>query len=119
YDRLYGSGAGIVSQGIELVTTRVRAVVRLERPPQAGKGCKGAEIPAEAYLERREIFWPDRMERMPSQVFDGSRLRPGNAVCGPAVVELPYTGIAVGVGQTLVCDDFGNFVLRLDQEGAR
>ncbi|MCX8033349.1 MAG: hydantoinase/oxoprolinase family protein [Thermoleophilia bacterium] len=117
YDRLYGSGAGIVSQGIELVTTRVRAVVRLERPPQAGEEFGGAGNVDEAFVEERTIFWPDQMRGLPSRVYDGSKLRPGNLLDGPAVVELPYTSIAVGVGQTLACDAFGNFVLRLDGEG--
>ena len=35
YDSLYGHGAGVVSQGIELFTVRVHAVVRLHRPAQA------------------------------------------------------------------------------------
>lgn len=116
YDGLYGSGAGIVSQGIELVTTRVRAVVRLERPRRAAVRHAGREVPREACLGEREIFWPDRMERVPSHVLDGSKLQPGNFVCGPAVIELPYTAIAVGTGQTLICDDFGNFVLGFDGE---
>ncbi len=59
------------------------------------------------------------MERIESEVFDGRELRHGNRVAGPAVVELPYTSIAVGVDQTLDCDAFGNFVLQLDQSGGR
>ncbi len=35
YDALYGRGAGLVSQGVELITVRVHAVVRLHRPAQA------------------------------------------------------------------------------------
>ena len=35
YDSLYGHGAGLVSQGVELFTVRVHAVVRLRRPAQA------------------------------------------------------------------------------------
>jgi N-methylhydantoinase A/oxoprolinase/acetone carboxylase beta subunit len=59
------------------------------------------------------------MERMESAVFDGTRLRHGNRVDGPAIVELPFTSIAVALGQTLECDAFGDFVLRLDQQRDR
>jgi N-methylhydantoinase A len=114
YDRLYGEGAGLVSQGVEMFTVRVHAVARLERPAQAVE--KGFEktLPAEARVGSRQIFWPDRMERLESEVLDGSRLHQGNRVNGPAIVELPFTSIAVGVGQSLEGDAFGNFVLRLD-----
>ena len=72
-------------------------------------------MPEAGRLGTREIFWPDRMERIESTVFDGGRLRHGNRVEGPAIVELPFTSIPVGVGQALECDAFGNFVLRLDR----
>ena len=59
------------------------------------------------------------MERVESEVFDGTKLRHGNRIEGPAVVELPYTSMPVGVDQALECDAFGNFVLRLDQPVGR
>ena len=118
YDGLYGHGAGVVSQGVELITIRIHAVVRLQRPAQAVDDSFQKTVPAAARLGAREIFWPDRMERIESAVFDGRELRHGNRIAGPAVVELPYTSIVVGVDQALDCDAFGNFVLRLDQPAA-
>ena len=114
YDSLYGHGAGVVSQGVELVTTRIHAVVRLHRPSQAVEKESTKPVAAAARLGTREIFWPDRMQRLESEVFDGREIRHGNRIAGPAVVELPYTTVAVGVGQALECDAFGNFLLRLD-----
>jgi N-methylhydantoinase A len=119
YDALYGRGAGLVSQGVEIITTRVHAVVRLHRPAQAVEKTYRKPVASAGRLGTRQIFWPDRMERIESEVFDGRELRHGNRVAGPAVVELPYTSIAVGVGQALDCDAFGNFVLRLDQPRGR
>ncbi|MBN1628850.1 MAG: hydantoinase/oxoprolinase family protein, partial [Thermoleophilia bacterium] len=118
YDSLYGRGAGVVSQGVELVTTRIHAVVRLHRPAQAVEKAFSKSIAAAGRLGTREIFWPDRMERLESEVLDGREIRHGNRIAGPAVVELPYTSVAVGVDQMLECDAFGNFLLRLDQPRA-
>ncbi len=117
YDGLYGQGAGVVSQGVELITLRIHAFVRLERPRQALERASTTPVAAAGYLGTRTIFWPDRMERLPSDIFDGRKLRHGNRIVGPAVIELPYTSIAVGGGQTLDCDAFGNFVLRLEEPG--
>jgi N-methylhydantoinase A len=118
YDSLYGQGAGVVSQGVELVTTRIHAVVRLHRPTQAVERGFKKPVATTGRLGKREIFWPDRMERLESEVFDGREIRHGNRIAGPAVVELPYTTVAVGVDQMLECDAFGNFLLRLDQPRA-
>lgn len=119
YDSLYGRGAGVVSQGVELITTRIRAVVRLHRPAQAVEDKAEKAVAAAGRLGTREIFWPDRMERLESEVFDGREIRHGNRIVGPAVVELPYTTVAVGVEQTLECDAFGNFLLTLDRPRVR
>jgi N-methylhydantoinase A len=119
YDALYGRGAGLVSQGVEIITTRIHAVVRLHRPAPAVEKAYRKPVANAGRLGTRPVFWPDRMERIESEVFDGRALRHGNGVAGPAVVELPYTSIAVGVGQALDCDAFGNFVLRLDQPHGR
>ena len=115
YDRLYGSGAGQVSQGVELFTLRVRTIARLRRPKQASCGEPVMEIADAARLGARRIFWPDQMAESESQVFDGRYLRFGNRVTGPAVVELPYTSIPVGAGQALEIDAYGNLMLRLEE----
>jgi N-methylhydantoinase A len=114
YDSLYGQGAGLVSQGVEMFTVRVHAVVRLQRPSQATEADFSPAIPDAARLGTREIFWPDRMQRLESPIYDGSRLHHGNHIEGPAIVELPFTSIPVGVDQVLECDAFGNFMLRLE-----
>ncbi|MCE5253963.1 MAG: hydantoinase/oxoprolinase family protein [Actinomycetia bacterium] len=119
YDALYGHGAGVVSQGVEMVTARIRVVARLQRPTQAAQEPFNEAAGTKGRLGTREIFWPDRMERLESDVFDGREIGPGERIAGPAVVELPYTSVAVGVDQMLECDLFGNFLLRLDQPAGR
>ncbi|OFW56433.1 MAG: hypothetical protein A2133_11400 [Actinobacteria bacterium RBG_16_64_13] len=113
YDALYGRGAGLVSQGVELVTTRIHAVARLHRPAQAAEKSSTKPVASNGHVGAREIFWPDRMQRVESEVFDGRELRHGDRISGPAVVELPYTSIAIGMDQSLECDAFGNFLLTL------
>jgi N-methylhydantoinase A len=115
YDSLYGHGAGVVSQGIELFTVRVHAVVRLHRPAHAVERGFKKTVPEVARRGSRRVFWPDAMEPMESTILDGTMLRHGNRVAGPAIVELPFTSIPVALGQVLECDAFGDFVLRLDR----
>jgi N-methylhydantoinase A len=116
YDALYGSGAGHVSQEVEIYTLRVRAAAVLHHPEQREQVRTDKEIDERAVLKSRHIYWPDLMAEKESAVFDGRFLKHGNRINGPAVVELPFTSVPVGTGQTLNCDAFGNLEL-LFQEG--
>ncbi|MDA8235055.1 MAG: hydantoinase/oxoprolinase family protein [Clostridia bacterium] len=116
YDTLYGSGAGQVSQGVELFSVLIRATAHLHRPDQAVQEQPVSELADTTKRGTRTIFWPDQMTFIESQIYDGRYLRFGNLVTGPAVVELPHTSIPVGLGQTLECDAFGNLVLQFKQE---
>jgi N-methylhydantoinase A len=48
-------------------------------------------------------------------IFDGTELRPGNAIAGPVVVETPDTTVVVHPGQGLRVDRFGNFEIELGE----
>ena len=49
--------------------------------------------------------------RLDTPMYDGHRLVPGNALEGPAIVELDTTTAVVHPGQTLRMDAYGNFEL--------
>ena len=49
--------------------------------------------------------------RLDTPIYDGHRLVPGNALDGPAIVELDTTTAVVHPGQTLRMDAYGNFEL--------
>jgi N-methylhydantoinase A/oxoprolinase/acetone carboxylase beta subunit len=49
-----------------------------------------------------------------TRVFDGTRLRPGDTVSGPGIVDWPTTGVLVHPGQRAAIDRFGH--LHLERE---
>ena len=80
------------------------------------------EIPADARLGRRSVYWPriagtsgsapaGLPGRMETPIFDGHRLVPGNRLEGPAVLELETTTVVLHPRQTLQMDAYGNFEL--------
>ena len=68
-------------------------------------------IAADAETGRRDIYWAEwkRIESTP--IFDGYKLRPGNAIEGPCVVETMTTSMVVHPGQRIAVDALGNFVI--------
>jgi N-methylhydantoinase A len=112
--RLYGEGARSIFQTVEIFGIRVRARVRLGFVPAVGATTTsngGTRTVASAHV--RQVYWPEERSWVPTAVHDGRDLHPGHRVNGPAVIELPYTTVAVAAGQRLTLDHVGNYVLSI------
>jgi len=61
---------------------------------------RALEAPSPAHARRgaRPAFWPEYGDLRETTVYDGTALRPGNVVEGPALVETPYTTIVIPPG---------------------
>jgi N-methylhydantoinase A len=112
YTRLYGEGARSVFQGVEIFAIRVRARVPLEFVPSLGATMTRNGGTTTRVSDRlRYVYWPDGGAWIPTAVHNGRDLQLGDRVNGPAVVELPYTTIAVAANNRLTLDLVGNYVL--------
>ena len=122
YERLYGSGSSLAGARLEIVTARCRASAATPKPSFAKHDRLTGEIPPDARLGERSVYWPRIAGttesasagipgRIHTPIYDGHRLVPGNRLEGPAVVELETTTVVLHPGQTLHMDGFGNFEL--------
>jgi N-methylhydantoinase A len=110
YARLYGKGALVLLQDVELFALRARLSKPLEAAMKAGPASRGQPAPREA----RKVFWPTDMDWIETPVWDGTHLSAGDRLDGPAIVELPHTSVALAPGQALEVDPFGNYVVQGD-----
>ena len=113
YETLYGRGAGFREARVEIVTYRVRTATMSPKPAIEPAPEAGPEPPAEARAPERRVFWAELGDFEPTPVFWGERLRAGNVVGGPAIVQLPDTTIVVHPQQTARLDPYGNFLIDL------
>ena len=108
YARLYGEGALVALQTVEIFGLRVRATVRLAAEWRAAHDA-GNQSTVPSCM--RGVYWPSDMEWLDTTIWDGRHVAPGFECPGPAVVELPHTSVAVAPGQSLRCDSTGNLRL--------
>jgi N-methylhydantoinase A len=87
---------------------RLKAVAVEKRPALPRLPRKAAGSPR---LGARKAFFRGRFVATP--VFDGTRMTPGRAIAGPAIVEEPFTTIVVYPGQRATVDAFGNYTVTL------
>ena len=109
YEQLYGRGSSYAGARIEIVTLRLRASAPTPRPGLGRAKSLSARLDPKAARGRRTIYWPELKRAVKTPVYDGARLRPGNRVAGPTVVETTDTTIVVHPGRRLRVDAFGNF----------
>lgn len=110
YRTLYGSESLIPGAPLRVLRVGVDAI---------GSVAKPALIAPEAMADRpaarpsRAIYWASAARRLESRVWDGLKLRPGDRLQGPGVIELPGTTVALPPDVDAEIDRFGNTVIAL------
>ncbi|MGR8921332.1 MAG: hydantoinase/oxoprolinase family protein [Gammaproteobacteria bacterium] len=111
YERLYGHGAALPGARLEIVTFRCRASATSQKPRLVATADLSGEIAADATTGARDIYWAEYKRVESTPIYDGYRLRPGNALDGPCVVETTTTSMVVHPGQRISVDALGNFII--------
>ncbi|MBZ0217220.1 MAG: hypothetical protein K8F25_11740, partial [Fimbriimonadaceae bacterium] len=108
HNRLYGYDLDSDGTPIELVNVRLAATGVTEKPPIATENFDGTD-PGGALKGTRPIFLIAENRFADVNVYDGDKMRNGNSVSGPAVIEQVNTTVIVPAGYTLVSDAYGSF----------
>ena len=106
--RTYGASAP--EEDAELVTLRLVAEVPVEhlRLPRIAPGDGRA---ADARIAGRRLYDPARGAFADADVYDRARLRAGDRLTGPAIVEQYNSTTVVLAGQALTVDEVGNLLI--------
>jgi N-methylhydantoinase A len=114
YEEVYGVGAGYGKAGMEVSAIRVDAV-GLVTKPNIPRGAPGGADPAAALKGSREVFFT-RPQRgfLRTPVYEYDRLKTGNRIEGPAVVESPLCTTLVAPGWRATVDSYLNLVMELE-----
>lgn len=111
YERLYGRGAALPGARLEIVTFRCRSSA-ISRKPQLTEATElTSEIDPNARSGSRDIYWAETKTQSATPIYDGYKLRPGNAIAGPCVVETTTTSMVIHPGQSVAVDALGNFII--------
>jgi N-methylhydantoinase A len=101
YERKYGKGSAFREAGIEMTQFRLTARGLLNHSSAALTG-------------RRKIFVEAKSAMIESDIYDFTRLNPGNVIKGPAVIHTPITTIVLQDNQKSVMDQYRNIIIELD-----
>jgi N-methylhydantoinase A len=111
YEKSYGQGSGYREAGMEVMTFRLTARGRLKKPNIAKLSLDGKDS-TRAVKSRRPVYFEEYREMVETPIYDFEKMRPGNRLAGPAIVETPVTTIVVNPKDRAFMDEFRN--VRID-----
>ena len=109
--RLYGYALDAEGAAVEIINLRLQAIGAVDRPAYRREAASVGDASA-ALKGRRAMYLPERDAFTEVPVYDGHRMRAGQRVAGPALIELQTTAIVVTDGYDAAVDELGSFVLR-------
>ncbi len=110
HERLYGYSLEQEATPIEIINVRVQAIGSTDKPGYRREAFQGADS-AHALKGRRPVYVPMNKAFAEVPIYDGHRMRHGNRVDGPAMIEQVTTAIFVDASFDCVVDALGSFVL--------
>lgn len=118
YEALYGVGTAYGEAGVELVTLRLHASAAVNKPALEAVPAYATTPPAKSCVAPRAIFWPELDTPLETPIYRAEKLRAGNVIMGPAVIEPSVTTIVVRPGQRAQLDAYGNIIIQLSAGAA-
>ncbi len=112
YERLYGRGSSFREAGTQIGALRSTAIGRIRRP---NLGRSGQLSAARGKSDARQVYWRTlgRFERTP--IYSAAVMADQSRIDGPAIIELPETTIVLPPGSSGRLDDYGNFLIKIDE----
>ena len=107
HEELYTFGLPWVP--VEFRNLRLIAKVNIKKT-EMKKLAKGTQDPSKALKRTRPCFYKGKYLDTP--VYDSSRLKPGNLITGPAIVEEPTTTVVIPAGFDCTLDEYENYGIR-------
>jgi N-methylhydantoinase A len=111
YEEMYGAGAGHAEAGVEVISIAVDAIGATVKPTLRKHERAGKDSSAARKGARRAYFGGRTAGYRDASIYDYTRLKAGNVVAGPAIIETPFTTVVVPEGVRAEVDEYLNIVL--------
>ncbi len=110
HDRLYGYSLEEQGVSVDLINIRLQAIGITEKLDFREQDFAGEDASESLKGERDMYIFSEKAFR-PVPVYDGHKMRFGNRVTGPAMIEQVTTAILVSDAYDCVVDKYGSFAL--------
>ncbi len=115
HNKLYGYSSEEQDTPVELINMRVACIGKTEKPEFMVDAYAG-EDPSPAFKKKRRVFIPRQKRFTDVDVFDGFKLRYGNRIEGPGIIEQVNTTTFVTPEYNVLVDKYGSYTMFLKEK---
>jgi len=112
HNRLYGYSLEEEGTPLELINLRLLSIGQTKKP-KFKEEKYAQEDPSKALKKKRKAYLPLKKTFEQVPVYDGHKLRHGNRVEGPAIIEQVNTTTFVTPEYNVLCDKYGSYTMYL------
>ncbi len=112
HNKLYGYDLKNEGTPVELINMRLTCIGKTDKPKFSQQEYDG-EDPSKALKKKRKVFIPTWKRFEEIDVFDSFKLRYGNKIEGPAILEQVNTTAFVTPEYSVLVDKFGSYTIYL------
>jgi N-methylhydantoinase A len=112
HNRLFGYSLEKEKTPIELINMRLTLIGKTDKPKFLEEENQGEEASG-AIKGKRKVYLPNKKEFAEINVYDGFKLKCGNKIEGPAIVEQVNTTTFVSSEYNVICDKYGSYTMYL------
>jgi N-methylhydantoinase A len=110
-------GYAVKSELVELVNVKLIAVGLVEKPKLKEKPLHGEKPSKDAMITKRKVFFEQNNDYVEASIYRRERLKAGNVINGPAVIEQYDATTVVYPNWMASVDKFGNIALSMKHGG--
>jgi len=110
YEEIYGKGTGYREAGIDIVSFELEAVGPIAKPKLKRYEWGGADSSG-AIKTKRDVYFRKKGGFAKTNIYQMEKLKPGNRIEGPAVIEVPTTTVVVLPEQVAKVDEYLNIII--------
>ena len=115
HSSLFGYSLENENTAVELINLRLICIGKTQKPAFRQEDYDGSD-PSRAVKNHRKIFLPLQKQTKEVDVYDGLRLKFGNKISGPALLEQVNTTTFVTPEYNLMVDKYGSYTMYLKGE---
>jgi N-methylhydantoinase A len=112
HNRLFGYSLEEEGTPIELINMRLTLIGKTDKPKFLEEENKGEDASG-AIKGKRKVYLPNKKEFTEINVYDGFKLKCGNKIAGPAIIEQVNTTTFVSPEYNVICDKYGSYTMYL------
>jgi len=98
---------------IECIHWRVKATGVIEKPKIAEKPLISKD-PSPSLVGKRRIYMGPELGKIEAKVYRGDKLRPGNEITSPSIIEEPTTTLVCFPGSKIIVTKYGDYLVEIE-----